>query len=91
MTSKETLNNIRKYNQALKEQYNINEYGVGSLHLDNTFMETLEQAQKDVELLDLFKKYFAGVSQEKESGRWFIDMSELEGADLAVFLKLCEE
>ncbi len=45
---------------------------------------------KDLEILDLFKKYFSGVLQE-ESGRLFIDMNELEEGDLAVFLKLFKE
>lgn len=45
----------------------------------------------DLKKLDLFKKYFVGISQEKETGKWFIDMSELEGSDLAILMNLCKE
>lgn len=45
----------------------------------------------DLKKLDLFKKYFVGISQEKGTGRWFIDMRELEGSDLAILRKLCKE
>ena len=86
MNSKDVLEYIMNLNKYINDNTEI-----VRMEIDIDLIHTLEQIQKDLEILDLFKKYFIGVSQEKETGRWFIDMSELDGADLAVFLKLCKE
>lgn len=87
MTSKETLELIKELNQYINDNYEI-----ARMEIDIDLINALEQAQKDLEILDLFKKYFAGVVQEKETGRFFIPMKELEnGDDLEAFLKLFRE
>ena len=87
MTSKERLDKLLQYQSDIFDSVNPKEIEIKS----KIFNSWYDKVVKDLEVLGLFKKYFAGVSQEKETGRWFIDMSELEGADLAVFLKLCKE
>ena len=87
MTSKERLDKLLQYQSDIINSNNPKDIEIKS-KIFNSWYNTIVE---DLEILGLFKKYFAGVSQEKETGRWFIDMSELEGADLAVFLKLCKE
>ena len=52
--------------------------------------EALLKIVGDIKILEIFKKYFAGVSQD-ETGRWFIDMSALEGSDIALLIHLIEK
>lgn len=87
MTSRETLEYIKKLNKYINDNPEI-----VRMEIDIDLINALEQAQKDLELLNLFKKYFAGVVQEKGSGCLFINMKELEkNDDLEVFLKLFRE
>ena len=87
MTSRETLEYIKKLNKYINDNPEITR-----MEIDIDLINTLEQIQKDLEVLDLFKKYFAGVVQEKGSGRFFINMKELEKSDdLEMFLKLFRE
>lgn len=85
MKSKERLDYII---EEIKKQ--IGDHNQALILIDKNFIELLENIREDLEILDLFKKYFSGVLQE-ESGRLFIDMNELEEGDLAVFLKLFKE
>lgn len=79
MTSKERLNKLVSYSRLW-------------LLDDEAYNRLYNEVVEDLEILDLFKKYFAGVVQEKETGRFFIHMKELEnGDDLEVFLKLFRE
>lgn len=86
MTSRERLDYIIEEIKKL-----IGDNNQALLLIDKNFIELLENIREDLEVLDLFKKYFSGVLQEQESGRLFIDMNELEEGDLAVFLKLFNE
>lgn len=49
-------------------------------------LNMLEAASKDLEILEIFKKYFAGISEE--NGRYFIDMTILEPQDIAFLISL---
>lgn len=87
MTSKERLDKLLQYQSDIINSNNPKDIEIKSKIFDSWYNKVVE----DLEVLDLFKKYFAGVLQEKESGRLFIDMNELEEGDLAVFLKLRKE
>ena len=87
MNSKETLEYIKNLNKYINDNPEITR-----MEIDIDLINALEKAKKYLELLNLFKKYFAGVLQEKGSGRLFINMKELEKSDdLEVFLKLFRE
>lgn len=87
MTSKERLDKLLQYQSDIINSNNPKDIEIKSKIFDSWYAKVV----KDLEVLDLFKKYFSGVLQEKESGRLFIDMNELKEDDLAVFLKLFKE
>lgn len=49
-------------------------------------LNMLEAASKDLAILEIFKKYFAGISEE--NGRYFVDMTMLEPQDAAFLISL---
>lgn len=75
MTSKEELDT---YLNSWSEGDNIT--------ITADFLNMLEEASKDLEVLEIFKKYFAGISEE--NGRYFIYMAILEPQDVAFLTDL---
>lgn len=49
-------------------------------------LNMLEAASKDLAILEIFKKYFEGISEE--NGRYFVDMTMLEPQDAAFLISL---